>query len=273
MTSKWFHGHLSGGKAEELLLANPDGSFLVRPSENNPGNFSISVRYKGEVTHIKIINDGDSYCLAGSPDPFATLPELVEHYMNTPRSIKEKRGGFIELLWPLRSNDPTAERWFHGMISAREAERMLLAKGKLGSYLVRESQSMPGQYAFAVRCRNGVVHIILNFKDGKYFVAPTHLFDTLSELVDYYVANPKLHDINDKTPITLKDPYHSTSFVVASVAERISALEKTSGKREITGFREEFELLQRFDHTDGVYTTNIGQTEENMWKNRLGICL
>ena len=69
-------------------------------------------RYKGEVTNIKIQNDGDVYCLAGSPDPFASLLELVAYYMRTPKSIKEKRGGFIELLYPIRSTDPTAERYY-----------------------------------------------------------------------------------------------------------------------------------------------------------------
>ena len=42
-------------------------------------------------------------------------------------------------------------RWYHGQISAKEAEKKLLAKGKLGSFLVRESQSMLGQFAFAVK--------------------------------------------------------------------------------------------------------------------------
>ena len=62
------------------------------------------------MNHIKIIYDGDSFSLAGSPDPFATLQSLVQNYMENPKSIKEKRGGFIELLYPMRSNDPTTER-------------------------------------------------------------------------------------------------------------------------------------------------------------------
>lgn len=78
--------------------------------ERNDG-FHLKFRYNGEVTHIKIQNDGDCYCLAGSPDPFATLHGLVQYYMDTPKSIKERSGGFIELLYPVRSNDPTTERY------------------------------------------------------------------------------------------------------------------------------------------------------------------
>lgn len=68
------------------------------------------VRHNGQVTHIKIQYDGDSYCLIGSPDPFASLSDLIQHYTDTPNSLKEKSGQYIELLYPVRSNDPTTER-------------------------------------------------------------------------------------------------------------------------------------------------------------------
>ena len=51
--------------------------------------------------------------------------------------------------------DPTTERWFHGHLAGKEAEK-LLSKGKLGSFLVRESQSKLGDYgkeAFAYDVR------------------------------------------------------------------------------------------------------------------------
>ena len=41
--------------------------------------------------------------------------------------------------------DPTTERWFHGHLAGKEAEK-LLSKGKVGSFLVRESQSKLGDY-------------------------------------------------------------------------------------------------------------------------------
>lgn len=268
MSSRWFHSNINGKESEEILLeSGVDGSFLVRPSTSKVGDFTISVRYNGEVTHIKIQNDGDCYCLAGSPDPFATLHGLVQYYMDTPKSIKERSGGFIELLYPVRSNDPTTERWYHGPISSKEAERMLLAKGRQGSYLVRESQSQPGQYALAVRCNNGIQQIIIRHRETKYDIGSGPTFSSLRELVEYYVQNPKLHDIKDQSPIKLREPFQSTSFIASSVEERMEVLMKENPKGA-TGFREEFEQLQRFDHNDGVYTCSDGQTEENKWKNR-----
>ncbi|KAK6622139.1 hypothetical protein RUM44_001946 [Polyplax serrata] len=73
----WFHPNISGVEAETVLLERGfDGSFLARPSRANPGDFTLSVRRNGEVTHIKIQNTGDFYDLYGG-EKFATLSELA----------------------------------------------------------------------------------------------------------------------------------------------------------------------------------------------------
>lgn len=57
---------------------------------------------------------------------------------------------------------PSTERWFHNSVSGREAEKLLMEQGKNGSYLVRESQSTPGQYAISVRTDDKVTHIMIH---------------------------------------------------------------------------------------------------------------
>lgn len=72
-------------------------------------------RRNGEVTHIKIQSTGDYYDLYGG-EKFATLAELVQHYMENQGQLKEKNGEIIELKYPLNSADPTTERfvkWIH----------------------------------------------------------------------------------------------------------------------------------------------------------------
>lgn len=70
----------------------------------------VIVRRSGEVTHIKIQNTGDFYDLYGG-EKFATLAELVQHYMENQSQLKEKHGQPIELKYPLNSADPTTERY------------------------------------------------------------------------------------------------------------------------------------------------------------------
>jgi tyrosine-protein phosphatase non-receptor type 11 len=112
------------------------------------------------VTHIKIQNQGDYYDLYGG-EKFATLAELVQHYMENLSPLREKNGDIIELKYPLYSADPTTERWFHGHISGKDAEKLLLDKGKNGSYLVRESQSKPGDFVLTVRIDDKVTHVMV----------------------------------------------------------------------------------------------------------------
>ena len=56
-------------------------------------------------------------------------------------------------------------RWYHGHISGKDAERMLLEKGKSGSFLVRESTSRPGDFVLSVRgSDNSVTHVMILYQ-------------------------------------------------------------------------------------------------------------
>lgn len=55
-------------------------------------------------------------------------------------------------------------RWFHGHLSGKEAEKLILEKGKNGSFLVRESQSKPGDYVLSVRTDDRITHVMIRSK-------------------------------------------------------------------------------------------------------------
>uniref|UniRef100_A0A8C6DAS5 protein-tyrosine-phosphatase n=1 Tax=Moschus moschiferus TaxID=68415 RepID=A0A8C6DAS5_MOSMO len=197
---RWFHPNISGVEAEQLLMSNGQhGSFLARPSKSCPGGFTLSVRRHDEVTHIKIQNTGDYYDLYGG-EKFATLAELVQHYTGQHGGLLRERGGApVELRHPLGCQDPTSERWYHGHLSGKEAEKLLMEKGRPGSFLVRESQSKPGDFVLSVLTQQldradrqqRVTHIMIHFQpDGKYDVGGGEQFDTLGDLVERYRKNP-----------------------------------------------------------------------------------
>jgi len=55
-------------------------------------------------------------------------------------------------------------RWFHGHITSKDAEKLLLDKGKNGSFLVRESNSKPGDFVLSVRVDDShVTHVMIRF--------------------------------------------------------------------------------------------------------------
>lgn len=264
---RWFHSYISGYDAERLLLERGfDGSYLVRPSKSNPGDFTLSVRRDGEVTHIKIQNTGDFYDLYGG-EKFATLSELIQFYTENPGQLKEKNGQIIEMKYPLNSTDPTTERWFHGHMSGKEAETMMLDKGKNGSFLVRESQSKPGDFVLTVRLEDKITHVMIRHHiDAKYDVGGGEKFDDLTDLVEHYKKNPMVE--KSGTVVQLKTPFNATRINAASIEDRVKVLQKennsVSGK---AGFYEEFEVLQK-QECKHLYSRKEGDRAENKAKNR-----
>ncbi|XP_068101977.1 tyrosine-protein phosphatase non-receptor type 11 isoform X1 [Hyperolius riggenbachi] len=278
MTSRrWFHPNITGVEAENLLLTRGvDGSFLARPSKSNPGDFTLSVRRNGAVTHIKIQNTGDYYDLYGG-EKFATLAELVQYYMEHHGQLKEKNGDVIELKYPLNCADPTSERWFHGHLSGKEAEKLLTEKGKHGSFLVRESQSHPGDFVLSVRTgddkgesndgKSKVTHVMIRCQELKYDVGGGEKFDSLTDLVEHYKKNPMVETLG--TVLQLKQPLNTTRINAAEIESRVKELSKpaeTADKFK-QGFWEEFETLQQ-QECKLLYSRKEGQRAENKNKNR-----
>jgi tyrosine-protein phosphatase non-receptor type 11 len=59
-------------------------------------------------------------------------------------------------------------RWFHGNLSGRDAEKLILERGRNGSFLVRESQSKPGDYVLSVRNDDKVTHVMIRWQVSFY---------------------------------------------------------------------------------------------------------
>ena len=78
--------------------------------------------------------------------------------------------------------------WFHGKISRTEAINLLQGKAN-GTFLVRESESFPGQYAVSLYC-DGCCHyrIFTNSNKTEYFISKSNdkRFDSLSKLINHH---------------------------------------------------------------------------------------
>uniref|UniRef100_A0A336M9C2 protein-tyrosine-phosphatase n=1 Tax=Culicoides sonorensis TaxID=179676 RepID=A0A336M9C2_CULSO len=268
MSRRWFHPSVSGVQAEKLLLEKGfDGSFLARYSSSNPGAFTLSVRRYDEVTHIKIQNNGDFLDLYGG-EKFATLSELVQFYTENNGQLKEKNGQIIELKQPLICAEPTSERWFHGSISGLEAEKLLLRRGKNGSFLVRESQSKPGDYVLTVRTDDKVTHVMIRLQEKKFDIGGGVKFTSLSELIDYYKTNPMVEKCG--TIVHLRQPFNATRITALDIDARVEQLQRENlsnfyGKG---GFWEEFESLQQQECRHN-FARNAGQKFENLDHTRV----
>lgn len=270
ITRRWFHPSLNGVDAEKLLLeTGRDGFFLARPSMSNKGDFTLSVRRGSEVTHIKIQNNGEFLDLYGG-EKFATLSELVQFYMENHGQLREKNGNVIKLKTPLNCDDPTTERWYHGQLTSKEAEKMMLENGRNGSFLVRESQRQPGDFVLSVRLRDRVTHVIIRRQDNKYDVGGGNQFDDLVSLIEFYRKFPMVETAGEV--IRLIQPFNATRIQVRHFQTRVKQLQKENeGPIESMaykqGFWEEFETLQMMENLQ-LFDRMEGSKPENIRKNR-----
>ncbi|XP_015683623.1 tyrosine-protein kinase Srms-like [Protobothrops mucrosquamatus] len=78
----WYISGITRNKANQLLLSPPNhhGSFLIRDSESNKGEYSLSVRNRGKVRHFRIfLNPAGSFYLEKA-HVFSSLEELLAYY-------------------------------------------------------------------------------------------------------------------------------------------------------------------------------------------------
>lgn len=80
--------------------------------------------------------------------------------------------------------------WFHGKIARVAAEQLLLNCNKEGAFLLRESESTPGDFSLSVRVNNRTgIHVqhfkVLRDDAGKYFLWVVK-FNSLNELCNYH---------------------------------------------------------------------------------------
>ena len=106
--------------------------------------------------------------------------------------------------------------WFHGNITRAEAE-LSLSSGINGSFLVRESESKPGQFSISLRYDGRVFHYRIHFDAGaKCYVTPESKFDTLAKLVVHHSKNPDglTTTLHYPAPNPRKPPIYSISHDV-----------------------------------------------------------
>ena len=98
----WYHGPVSRTAAEFLLSSGINGSFLVRESESQPGQRSVSLRYDGRVYHYRIQEGDDSSFFVTAESRFPSLLELVRHHC-------DRADGLItQLMYPAAKRDRSA---------------------------------------------------------------------------------------------------------------------------------------------------------------------
>ncbi|XP_012261866.2 tyrosine-protein kinase Abl isoform X2 [Athalia rosae] len=153
--------------SKENLLAQEEDDpqlFVALYDFQAGGENQLSLK-KGEQVRISSYNKSGEWCEAHSST--GQIGWVPSNYV-TPVNSLEKHS------------------WYHGRIS-RNAAEYLLSSGINGSFLVRESESSPGQRSISLRYEGRVYHYRINEdSEGKMFVTTESKFNTLAELVHHH---------------------------------------------------------------------------------------
>ncbi|CAB4069721.1 ABL1 [Lepeophtheirus salmonis] len=155
--------------SRENLLASADDELdpqlFVALYEFQAGGENQLSLVKGEQIRILSYNKSGEWCEAHSS--LGNVGWVPSNYV-TPVNSLEKHS------------------WYHGPI-ARNAAEYLLSSGINGSFLVRESESSPGQRSISLRYEGRVYHYRIQMgEDSAFFVTAESRFRTLAELVHHH---------------------------------------------------------------------------------------
>ncbi|XP_041968358.1 cytoplasmic protein NCK1 [Aricia agestis] len=100
----WYYGAITRTHCDALLNQHGhDGDFLIRDSETNVGDYSVSLKAPGRNKHFRVHVEGNLYCIGQRK--FTTLEQLVSHYQRAP-IYTNKQGEKLYLVRPLPRATP-----------------------------------------------------------------------------------------------------------------------------------------------------------------------
>ncbi|XP_036040069.1 SHC-transforming protein 4 [Onychomys torridus] len=131
--------------------------------------------------------------LQGSPWHLGKAPETVQPGATAQPVSAHSLPHIKQQLWN--------EECFHGRLSRKAAERLLV---KDGDFLVRESITSPGQYVLSGLQGGQAKHLLLVDPEGKVRTKD-HVFDNVGHLIKYHMDN-SLPIISSGSEVSLKQP-------------------------------------------------------------------
>jgi len=148
----------------DLFADDPD-MFIAKHdlTPTGPGQLAFT---EGNKIHVKQYDDARDWCEVET-DSGAT--------------------GWVPTAYLVKPNSLERHSWYHGPVSREEAEQRLCS-GTNGSFLIRESESISGQYSLTLRYNGYTHHYRIYSDDGEdyYYISSNAKFTTLRLLVHHH---------------------------------------------------------------------------------------
>eukprot|EP00045_Choanoeca_perplexa_P017029 m.238854 g.238854 ORF g.238854 m.238854 type:complete len:876 (-) comp17431_c0_seq2:1743-4370(-) len=137
-----------------------------------------------------------------------TILDASEEHWWKARNASGKEG-FVPANY-VRKLGMESEPWFMGSVSKSEASALLNVSGQDGCFLVRESESQPGQYSLSVFYKGKLKHYRIKVENSKHYVSDRHRFDTITDLIEYHKLNSGGLVTRLRKPVNDQQPMSAT---------------------------------------------------------------
>lgn len=139
----WFHPNCTKNEAVDMLVKAGPGSFLVRPSDNSPGDYSLFFHINNQIQRFRIEKKGVRYLMGGRT--FECLDAVINRYRTEQivegHSLNHPvvNGGQPEF-YPQRAASIAAEKIYATLRECRDQIGLKKIKGiKHHGYLFKKS--------------------------------------------------------------------------------------------------------------------------------------
>lgn len=174
LAKPWFHGFLSRDDATKLLEVEPKGTFMVRFSSTKPGSFSLAHTMDNLVVNHVIVHTRDNGFAIREDSSKEKLFPTVSHLIEAYSAI---------LIKPYSQRFPR-ELWWHGDLSAEEAQELLKDK-KPGTFLIRFSSTQRGCFASSfVDTKTGLIEKGLIIGSQYGYQLSGKVFASMEEIIE-----------------------------------------------------------------------------------------
>ncbi|OCT62508.1 hypothetical protein XELAEV_18043591mg [Xenopus laevis] len=169
---------------DSIFVITPQSSF-ISTTDTVRVLYSFNARSTNELT----IKQGEVLCKLSDEGDYIMARKLTG----------SMESGLVPRSYVTQSSLPDGhysiqEPWYFEVANRNEAERLLMSPPNAhGSFLVRPSDRIPGQYSLSVRNENKVTHFRISVSAmGKFYIQNERLFASIEELISFYKVNWKV---------------------------------------------------------------------------------
>ncbi|KAJ8261156.1 hypothetical protein COCON_G00168790 [Conger conger] len=172
-------------------------------------------RVRAILPYTKVPDTDEISFLKG--DMFIVHNELEDGWMWVTNVRTEEQGLIVEDLVEEvgREEDPHEGKvWYHGKINKQEAYNLLMTVGQVSSFLVRPSDSTPGDYSLFFRTSENIQRFKICPTPNNQFMMGGRYYNSIDDIIDHYKKEQIVEGYNLKDAVSIQHQEQVLSDVV-----------------------------------------------------------